>query len=167
MTIPLDCLSMATKLATTPGVRFNAGFPLTLGYRPITISPLLGDPDPNTPPGTNIYRTTPTYRNTSVITRDTINLSVKARILQGGKGDTTDYAGCIMMAFYSHDPDAWSNLFYSKTQKMTIPRILVLITGIPEYKASLFVRGSEDLFPGGDNLDPLGQEKVFRAQLRF
>lgn len=162
-----DLLTLATDFVLRPDVNFNPGLPLTTDFRPITLSPTLGDADPDTIPGTNIYRAHTPYRNDAYLTSASINAKVIYAVMKGGKGNSTDYLGALMIAFFQRNPDEWSNLFYSRHARMTPTDLLINMTGASSMKASGFINCAAYLFESGDDLDPRKHETALRSILRF
>jgi hypothetical protein len=137
----MDTIGQATRLALTFDSSYNPGMYITIDGTPLTIRGTLSQRD--------------------------INAKTMSKILKGGRGNHSDYAGFIFLAFHANDPDSWADLFVTPSRRLSYGDILHRITGIPLDKASSFVSATEKMF-GGDNPDhPVTQEKVLRSLLPF
>lgn len=142
-----DTISQAAKLASTYSVTYNPGFPLTFGYRPITVSnKCLGSMGADTPKGTNIYKQERFTTANSFVTRDNLNARHIFDLFSGKPGYHTDFTGLLIVAFFQNDPSAWYNLFNSEHTQLPYSVVLNMIVGVSRPDATRFINCSIDLF---------------------
>ena len=171
-----DVITSATNLVSDYNINYNPGMPLTLDYRPITLSRTYkGSMAKLTPPGTNVYRDKQRKQSDSYVQRDDLNAKHIFNLLSGKPGYHTDYAGLIMCAYFQRSPDDWCNLFNTMNTRLLYNHILHSITGITNVQASKFISCNTEYFPDTtpyidlctQDLSPKAHELVLRSIQEF
>lgn len=166
----MDTLRCATAIASNPRVNYTPGIFIRSESRPLSLPPHVGDRI-EAEPGENIYKGPnpyPTSSHSPSLKRGDINAKVLYTVMRGERGASTDYAGAIMLAFYSNDPDAWVNLFYSEHTSVPIVTLLSRITGLTETNASRVYKLAESVFSKWKNdYSPSSHERIIRSLLEF
>lgn len=137
-----DTISQAVRLARKHSVNYNPGLPITISHRPITVSVRAEFTPLTSPP---IFQD---YRARHTITSKSLNARLIASLFLGGEGDSVDFAGLVMIAFFQQDPEAWDAIFGSHTKPMTYSSVLGNIVGLTTQQANKFVSLSDEMFPG-------------------